>query len=113
MRTAERDAAPLAVAPNGGAELVVDALGDHAGRRRLRVGQLVDDFDRLHRLLAVPAGPDGSRLATLLTRSEDRVRLAEGDYTAYRRVTDQHLAVFRRNDPLARFIFHGGPGCSR
>lgn len=60
-----------------GDELVVDTLDDHAARHRLSVGQLVDGFDHSHRLLELSAGPDVNRLASLLTRSEDRVRRSD------------------------------------
>ncbi len=96
-----------------GDDLVASALADHAARHRLTGAELVDGFSRSQLLLAVPPSPDVSRPAALLTRSEDRVRLGEADAAAYERVTDQHLVAFYHHEPLARFLFRGGPGRSR
>jgi len=93
----------------GGDELVADALAEHAHRHRLAVPDFVAGCTRAHAVLDQPRD-DGALLAGLHRQSEQRIVLSAAEHGAYQRVTDEHLAVFHLNDPLARFVHRGPSG---
>jgi hypothetical protein len=95
----------------GGDQLVADALADHAHHHRLAVAEFVAGCTRAHAVLDQPSNNDDADLLVgLHWHSEERIVLNTVENAAYQRVTDEHLAVFHLDDPLARFVHRGPSG---
>ena len=65
---------------------------------------------RAHAVLDQPMDDDNALLAGLHRDSEQRIVLNAAEHAAYQRITDEHLAAFHLDDPLARFVHRGPSG---
>ena len=88
-------------------ELLADALAEHAHHRRLAVADFVAGCARAHAVLDQVSDNDSILLVGVHRSSHARTVLTAVEHAAYQRVTDEHLAVFHLDDPLARFVYRG------